>query len=139
MAAVVQVLGLRLRVRWRALIVVGVVLGIGFGLSLASFAAARRTGSAYDRALREADAEDATISHNLPPDEADRTFSQVEGIVRTRTAVGFVGFFDGVDPALPAGSSARLAPARSRSSSHASAPAGCPHRMRRTRCSSATT
>ena len=42
MGAVVLVVRRRLARRWRALTVVGLLLGIGFGVSLASFGAARR-------------------------------------------------------------------------------------------------
>jgi hypothetical protein len=59
MRAAALVIRRRLATRWRAILVVGVLLGLGFGLSFASFAGARRTESAYDRILVDADAPDA--------------------------------------------------------------------------------
>ncbi len=100
MAATRELLALRLRLRWRVLLVAGVVIGIGFGVSLTSFAAARTTASAYARILAAADAADATISHDLSAADADALFGQIPEIRTMRHAVGFVGFLEGIDPEL---------------------------------------
>jgi hypothetical protein len=50
-----------LRARWRALAGVALLLGLAGGTVLAAAAAARRTGSAYDRFLAAQDAADVTI------------------------------------------------------------------------------
>ena len=98
--AVVCLVQRRLARRWPAWIGVGVLLGMAFGLSLASFNAARRTTSAYDRILREAEAPDATIAHSLSPAEAEVEFAGLEGVLDQRHYLGFVGYIEGVDRAL---------------------------------------
>ena len=90
----------RLARRWLAWVGVGVLLGVGFGVSLAAFNTAVRTSSAYDRVLRDADAPDASIAHDLSGDEAEEVFADIDGIVGQRHLVGFMGWIEGVDPAL---------------------------------------
>ena len=56
-------LGLRaeLRTRWRALVVLALLVGIGAGIVMATLAGARRTDSAYDRFLVSQHADDVLI------------------------------------------------------------------------------
>ena len=89
----------------------GLLLGLGFGLSLASFAAARRTASAYDRILVEADAPDAAVTLGQPPEESEQSLDAIEGITDQRVYAGFVGAADGVDPTVSTG---LIAPIRDR-------------------------
>ena len=96
---------------WRALAAAGVLLGLGFGLSLASFAAARQTSSAYDRILAAADAPDAAITLGQPPEEAEQSLRAIDGITAQRIYAGFLGSADGVDPIV---TTALLAPIRDR-------------------------
>ena len=81
----------------------GLLLGAGFGVSLASLAAARTTASAYERILVAADAPDAAVAHGRPLEEAVRSLDTVEGIIGQRAYAGFRGVADGVDPALTTG------------------------------------
>ena len=60
----------RLALDWRGLVASGILLGLGFGLCLASIAAARKTASAYDRILVAADAPDAAVAHGSALDPA---------------------------------------------------------------------
>ncbi|MET0628246.1 MAG: ABC transporter permease [Acidimicrobiia bacterium] len=100
MSAVVDLVRRRLARRAGAWIAVGLLLGAGFGLSLAAFNTARRTSSAYDRILVAADAPDAAISHSLPTAEADAQFGDLDGVVGQRHYTGYVGAFDGIDTPL---------------------------------------
>lgn len=101
----------RLARNWRALVAAGVLLGIGFGLCGASLAAARRTDSAYDRILAEADAPDAAVALGQPPLQSEQSLRSIEGITDQRVYAGFVGAADGVDRIA---STALLAPIRDR-------------------------
>jgi ABC-type lipoprotein release transport system permease subunit len=87
----------RLASHWRALVSAGVLLGVGFGLCLGSFAAARRTETAYDRILAVADAPDAAVALGGSPEDGERSLQTVEGIVDQRVFGGFIGTADGVD------------------------------------------
>ena len=98
MGAVVLVVRRRLARRWRALTVVGILLGIGFGVSLASFGAARRTASAYDRLLAASDAPDAAVALGHGVEESVRSLRNAQGVVRQRVYAGFLGTAAGVDP-----------------------------------------
>jgi len=109
MSAVVLVAQRRLARHWRALVVAGVLLGLGFGLCLASLAAARRTSSAYDRILTHADAPDAAVSLSGRPEAGERALRAIDGITRQRVYAGFVGSADGIPRAL---TTALLAPIR---------------------------
>jgi hypothetical protein len=100
MSAVVDLVRRRLARRAGAWIVVGLLLGAGFGLSLAAFNTARRTDSAYDRILARADAPDAAISHTLSVAKADERFGDLEGVVGQRHYTGYVGAFDEIDTPL---------------------------------------
>ncbi len=88
----------RLARHWRALIAAGVLLGLGFGLCLSSFAAARRTASAYHRILVAADAPDAAVALGQPPEQSERSLRSIKGITAQRVYAGFLGTADGVDP-----------------------------------------
>jgi FtsX-like permease family len=109
MGAVALVGQRRLARRWRGLAVAGILLGLGFGLCLASLAAARTTASAYDRILVAARAPDAAVQHGLPLDESVKSLQTIEGITAQRVYAGFTGAADGVNPVL---TSALLAPVR---------------------------
>jgi hypothetical protein len=115
MGAVAFVTRRRLARHWLALTAAGVLLGLGFGLCLASFAAARRTASAYDRILVRADAPDAAIafgtSPGRTPEQSERSLRSIIGITGQRVYAGFLGSADGVDPIL---ATALLAPIRDR-------------------------
>ena len=111
MGAVAFVAQSRMARHWRALAAAGVLLGLGFGLSLASFAAARQTSSAYDRILAAADAPDAAITLGQPPEEAEQSLRAIDGITAQRIYAGFLGSADGVDPIV---TTALLAPIRDR-------------------------
>ena len=101
MSAVAFVARRRLADRWRALVAAGVLLGLGFGFGLASFAAARRTASAYHRILVAADAPDATVGLlGHPPEQAERSLQSLRGITRQRVYAGFLGTAAGVDRIL---------------------------------------
>src|SRR5262245_37136940 len=109
MNAVALVARGRLGRHWRALVVAGLLLGLGFGLCLASLAAARRTSSAYDRILTHADAPDAAVSLSAGPEAGEQALRAIDGITRQRVYAGFVGSADGVPRAL---TTALLAPTR---------------------------
>ena len=114
MGAVRLVARWRLARHWRVLAAAGVLLGLGFGLCLASFAVARRTSSAYDRILTAADAPDAAVTLDAgaggpTPEEGERSLRSIDGIERQRVYAGFLGRADGVEPALV---TALLAPIR---------------------------
>jgi len=90
----------RLRLRHRAWLAIAVVVGVGFGVSFASFAAARQTASAYGRILDAADAGDATVSYPVEVVDAEQIISGIGIVERQRRLVGYVGFVDGIDPAV---------------------------------------
>jgi putative ABC transport system permease protein len=98
--AVGFVTGRRLARQWPAIVAGGVVLGITFGLCLASLAAARRTASAYDRVLAAADAPDAAVSIGEASPSALRSLAAIDGVTRTRAYAGFLGSAVGYDRAL---------------------------------------
>jgi hypothetical protein len=100
MTAILFVARRRIAGRWFALVAAGLVLGLGFGLSLASFAAARRTASAYDRILVASDAPDAAVTHVGSPEESVRSLATVDGIVRQRPYAGVIGSAAGLDRAF---------------------------------------
>ena len=97
LGAVTLVVRGRLARSWRALLVAGLLLGIGYGLCLASFAAARRTESAYSRILAGADAPDAAVSLTPPLAEAEQALRGVDGIVDQVVYRGFLGAADDID------------------------------------------
>ena len=109
MGAVALVAGGQLARRWRGRVAAGILLGLGFGVCLASLAAARTTATAYDRILVAADAPDAAVADGLPLDEAERSLRTIDGITAQRVYAGFRGIAEGVDPVLTSG---LLAPAR---------------------------
>ncbi len=99
MGPVFTIVRSRLTGRWRVLTAAGLLLGIGFGVSLASFAAARRTASAYERILVASDAPDAAVTHGRALDESARMLQSVKGVTSQRVYAGFLGSAAGVDPA----------------------------------------
>jgi putative ABC transport system permease protein len=113
MGAVGLVVRHRLARHWRALTAAGLLLGLGFGLSLASFTAARRTASAYDRVLVEAAAPDAAIALGQPPveplEQSEQSLRAIDGITDQRVWAGFIGVADGVERIL---TTALIAPIR---------------------------
>jgi hypothetical protein len=100
---IAQLVSHRLRRGFAAVLGGGLVLGLALGLALASFAAARDTASAYGRVLEAADAETATVAHNMEPDEAAAILDEQPAIARHRYQGGYVAFVEGVDPALTGG------------------------------------
>ena len=101
----------RLARHWRALLAAGVLLGLGFGLCLSSFAAARSTASAYHRILAAADAPDAAVALGQSPEQSERSLRSIKGIIGQRVYAGFLGTADGVDHVL---TTALLAPIHDR-------------------------
>lgn len=102
---------LRLARHWRSIAAAGILLGIGFGLSFASFAAARATVSSYDRVLAAAEAPDAAVALGLDPIDGEAKLAKVDGVTAQRVYAGFLGRADGLDPVL---STALIAPIRDR-------------------------
>jgi hypothetical protein len=113
MSAVALVARQRLARSWGALVAMGILLGLGFGLCQASVAAARRTESAYERILAAAEAPDAAVAGGLgqTPEQIERSLRTVDGVVDQRVYGGFVGRADGLAPAL---STALIAPIEDR-------------------------
>src|SRR5262245_40856648 len=107
MGAVAVVARRRFAGRWRALLAAGLLLGIGYGVSMASFAAARRTASAYDRLLVASDAPDASVALGPSIDASIRSLGAIPGVTRQRAQAGYLGRVDGVEPVY---STALLAP-----------------------------
>ena len=90
----------RLRQRWRAWLVLVVLLGVGAGAALASVAGARRTASSFGRIAVATRYADVNSGHGLPPAEAEAIAESFEGVASHDTVVGFVGHAEGVDPTL---------------------------------------
>jgi hypothetical protein len=84
MSAVALVAQRRLARHWRALVIAGMLLGLGFGLCMASLATARRTSSAYDRILTHADAPDAAVSLSEGPEAGERALRAIAPHPRRR-------------------------------------------------------
>lgn len=111
MGPVALVVQRRLARRWVTVVAAGILLGLGFGVCLASFTAARRTASAYDRVLVHAEAPDAAVAFGPAADEARQILGAVDGVTAQRIYGGYVGTADGVDPVL---TTALIAPAQDR-------------------------
>lgn len=111
MGPIALVVARRLARGWPAIVASGVLLGIGFGLCLASFAAARRTATAYDRALVVAEAPDAAIGFGPATAQNRAALERIEGVTAQRLYAGYVGTAEGVDPVL---TTALLAPTQDR-------------------------
>ncbi len=88
MGAVGFVARRRLARQWRALVAAGILLGLGFGLCLASFATARRTSSAYTRVLATADAPDAAVALGPSPEAGERSLAAIRGSRRSACTPG---------------------------------------------------
>jgi hypothetical protein len=111
MGPVALVVQRRFARRWVTLVAAGILLGLGFGVCLASFTAARRTASAYDRVLAHAEAPDAAVGFGPTADRAREILGAVDGVTAQRIYAGFVGTADGVDPVL---TTALIAPEQDR-------------------------
>src|SRR5262245_62627893 len=94
MGAVAVVARQRFARRWRGLLGAGVLLGVGFGLCMASVAAARVTASAYGRILTAADAPDAAVAVGGSPETAFLRLRAIDGITEQRMYAGFLGRAD---------------------------------------------
>jgi hypothetical protein len=97
MTVVARLARLRLAHRWPAVVATGIVLGLVFGVCLASATAGRRTASAYGRILDRTGAHDATISHDLPTDEAEEVFGALDGVEDVGHYTGYLASLEGVD------------------------------------------
>jgi hypothetical protein len=86
--------------RWRSWIGIGVLLGIGFGIALATLASARHTASSYPRIVDAARAPDATTNYTEQTDDVEPRLAGLQGVESFRSAVGFTGFIEGVDRAF---------------------------------------
>src|SRR5262249_62342682 len=71
----------------------------------------RRTASAYDRVLVEAQAPDAAVGFGPAAAQARQILGAVDGVTGQRIYAGYVGTADGVDPVL---TTALIAPAQDR-------------------------
>ncbi|HWM22470.1 MAG TPA: ABC transporter permease [Ilumatobacteraceae bacterium] len=78
-----------LRRRWRALFVMVLVLGVLGGSSLAAFAGARRTASAYSRFLEAGHPSDLAINNFSDEAQDPTVFDEFPEVERTRTWVAF--------------------------------------------------
>jgi len=88
------------RRRWQAWLALALVLAIGAGAGMACLAGARRTASAFDRYAEGNRVADVNTGHGEPLAEAEETIAGFEGVASHASVVGFVGFVDGLDPAL---------------------------------------
>lgn len=88
----------RLVHQWRALVVLTVLVGLGAGVAMASFAGARRTASSFDRILTASRAPDVTSGHGLHPEEAIEIVEGFEGVQSHSHQVGFFGRVHDVPP-----------------------------------------
>lgn len=70
MAAVWMRFRAEFRARWRALLVVALLVGLAGGAVLASLAGARRTDTAYSRLVEKTDAWDVLVNPDLGTDSA---------------------------------------------------------------------
>jgi hypothetical protein len=91
--------GLRRR-RWRSWVALTLILAIGAGAGLACLAGARRTASTFDRYAEGGRVPDVNTGHGEQLAEAEDTIGGFEGLASHASVVGFVGFVDGLDPAL---------------------------------------
>lgn len=78
-----------LRRRWRALLVTVLVLGVLGGASLAAFAGARRTASAYPRFLEAGHPSNLAINNFSGQGSDDSIFDAFPEVERTRTWLAF--------------------------------------------------
>jgi hypothetical protein len=112
MGPVAVVVQRRLARRWVTIVAAGILLGLGFGVCLASFTAARRTASAYDRVLVHAKAPDAAVGFGpAGATDARPLLGAVHGVTAQRIYAGYVGTAEDVDPVL---TTALIAPAQDR-------------------------
>lgn len=101
----------RLTRQWRSLVAAGILLGLAFGVSLASFANARRTSSAYERVLADAEAPDASVALGARPEPGVGDLASIDGVTGQRVYAGFLGRADGIEPFL---TTALIAPVHDR-------------------------
>lgn len=89
--AVAAVAASRLRRRWRAIVLVGVVAALAGGVTTASFAGARRTATAYDRLVVASDFPDAFVQLIEPRPGFAEDISRLPAVERSVRAVYLVG------------------------------------------------
>ena len=80
MGAVRALLRADLRSRWASTVVLVLLIGVGGGAVLGALAGARRTASAYERMLEEADAADVLIN----PADGDTDFGAIRSAPANR-------------------------------------------------------
>ena len=84
-----------LRHRWRGIVFLALLAGIGFGIVLAALGGARRTDSAIDRAIDERRVADAVFQLNTP--EAAKVVLEQPQVVEVATADMYLGQIEGVE------------------------------------------
>ena len=84
-----------LRHRWRGIVFLALLAGIGFGIVLAALGGARRTDSAIDRAIVERRVADAVVQLNTP--EAAKVVLEQPQVVEVATADMYLGQIEGVE------------------------------------------
>lgn len=90
----------RLRSSWRSAVILAVVIGLGGAVTLAVAAGARRTASANEAILGEANASDVVTSVTPgDPDVATAALRSLPDVAEVDLWIGFVGGVRGVDPA----------------------------------------
>ncbi len=104
MTTLLAVIRAELRRRWRGLVLVALLIGLAGGASLAAFAGARRTSSAFDRFLAWSRSQDVVVlGSEVTPDQVERVRALPD--VRTVGAARFLGMA-GPDGQLLAGGAA---------------------------------
>ncbi|GAA3222790.1 hypothetical protein GCM10017691_09220 [Pseudonocardia petroleophila] len=95
MSAVRAVARAELRARWRSLLVLALVLGIGGGAALGTVALAQRTATAYPRLVEAVHLDDARVV--VPDDQPDLTAAvpTMPGVARAWTTDGWVAQVEG--------------------------------------------
>ena len=94
MAAVWMRFRAELRGRWRALLAVGVLVGLAGGVTLAALAGARRTESAFGRLVAETEAWDLLVNPDLGTETA-LDDADVKALPQVRDAARVDGLFVG--------------------------------------------
>ena len=84
-----------LRQRWRGVVFLALLAGIGFGIVLAALGGARRTDWAIDRAVEEHLVADAIVQLNTP--EAAEVVLEQPQVLEGATADMFLGQIEGVE------------------------------------------
>ena len=84
-----------LRQRWRGVVFLVLLAGIGFGIVLAALGGARRTDSAIDRAIEERRVADAIVQLNTP--EAAEIVLEQPQVLEGATADMYLGHIEGIE------------------------------------------